>query len=214
VAKRVLSGELEVKKGGQLVRECTVFNSDIRGFTPLSEGRAPELLVEMLNEYFELMVETVFKYEGTLDKFMGDGIMALWGAPVMHPDDPVLCISCALEQMEVLGRFNRRRIDDGQPPLAIGIGVHTGPLVAGYIGSSKALSYTVIGDTANTSARLCGVAVAGQILVSDATLARLNGKFEVQELAPIQLKGKERPLRVFDVKSLAPQVQVPAALGG
>jgi hypothetical protein len=73
--------------------------------------------------------------------------MALWGAPVIHPDDPVLCVSCALEQMEVLGKFNRRRIDNGQPPLAIGIGIHTGPLVAGYIGSSKALSYTVIGDT-------------------------------------------------------------------
>jgi adenylate cyclase len=214
VALRVLSGELEVKKGGQLVRECTVFNSDIRGFTPLSEGRSPELLVEMLNEYFELMVEVVFKYEGTLDKFMGDGIMALWGAPVMHPDDPVLCVSAALEQMEVLGRFNRRRLDEGHQPLAIGIGIHTGPLVAGYIGSSKALSYTVIGDTANTSARLCGVATAGQVLVSDATLARLNGKFEVQELAPAQLKGKERPFRVFDVKRLAPAVQVPAALGG
>jgi adenylate cyclase len=214
VAKRVLSGELEVKKGGQLVRECTVFNSDIRGFTPMSEGRAPELLVEMLNEYFELMVETVFKYEGTLDKFMGDGIMALWGAPVMHPDDPVLCVSCALEQMEVLGKFNRRRIEDGQPPLAIGIGIHTGPLVAGYIGSSKALSYTVIGDTANTSARLCGAASAGQVLVSEPTLSRLAGKFEVQELAQMTLKGKERALRVFDVKRLVPAVQVPAALGG
>jgi adenylate cyclase len=140
--------------------------------------------------------------------------MALWGAPVMHPDDPVLGVSCALEQMEVLGRFNRRRIDEGHPPLGVGIGVHTGPLVAGYIGSSKALSYTVIGDTANTSARLCGVAAAGQILVSEATLARLGGKFEVQELPAAQLKGKERPFRVYDVKRLAPQVQVPAALGG
>jgi adenylate cyclase len=145
---------------------------------------------------------------------MGDGIMALWGAPVMHPDDPVLGVSCALEQMEVLGRFNRRRVEDGQRPLGIGMGIHTGPLVAGYIGSSKALSYTVIGDTANTSARLCGVAQAGQILVSDTTLARLNGKFEVQELAPTLLKGKERPFRVYDVKRRAPSVQVPAALGG
>ena len=79
------------KKGGQLVAECTVFNSDIRGFTRMSEGAQPESIVEMLNEYFEQMVETVFKYEGTLDKFMGDGIMALWGAPVAHPDDPVRC---------------------------------------------------------------------------------------------------------------------------
>ncbi|HEY8947202.1 MAG TPA: adenylate/guanylate cyclase domain-containing protein, partial [Polyangiaceae bacterium] len=213
LAKRVLSGELEVKKGGQLVAECTVFNSDIRGFTPMSEGTAPEMLVEMLNEYFELMVETLFKYEGTLDKFMGDGIMALWGAPVMHPDDATRCVTCALEQMEVLGRFNRRRLESNLPALAIGIGIHTGPLVAGYIGSSKALSYTVIGDTANTSARLCGVAAAGQILVSEATYSRLGGRFDVEELPPTLLKGKEKASRVFNVRRLHATVQVPVAYG-
>jgi adenylate cyclase len=213
IAKRVLSGELEVKKGGALVSECTVFNSDIRGFTRMSEGSRPESLVEMLNEYFEQMVETVFKYEGTLDKFMGDGIMALWGAPVAHPDDPLRCVSCALEQMEVLGRYNRKQLEIGQPPLAIGIGIHTGPVVAGYIGSSKALSYTVIGDTANTSARLCGVAVPGQILVSETTLGRLQNKFEYEELPPAQLKGKEKPFRMFNLTRPKPQVQVPAAVG-
>ena len=213
VAERVLSGELEVKKGGQLVKQCTVFNSDIRGFTPMSEGSAPELLVDMLNEYFELMVETVFKYEGTLDKFMGDGIMALWGAPVAHPDDALRSVSCALEQMEVLARFNRKRVEQNQLPLAIGIGIHTGPLVAGYIGSSKALSYTVIGDTANTSARLCSVAAAGQVLVSEATLAVISGKVEVEELPATQLKGKEKPFRVFNVTRLAPSIQVPASIG-
>src|SRR6185503_7451309 len=107
LAKRVLSGELEVKKGGALVSECTVFNSDIRGFTRMSEGARPESLVEMLNEYFEQMVEALFKFEGTLDKFMGDGIMALWGAPVAHPDDALRSVQCALDQMRVLGEFNR-----------------------------------------------------------------------------------------------------------
>lgn len=212
VAERVLSGELEVKKGGQLVEKCTVFNSDIRGFTRMSEGARPEGIVEMLNEYFEQMVETLFKYEGTLDKFMGDGIMALWGAPVAHPDDALRCVSCAIEQMEALGKFNRKRMELNVPPLAVGIGVHTGPLVAGYIGSSKALSYTVIGDTANTSARLCGIAAAGQILVSEGTLARLQNKFEYEELPPAQLKGKEKPFRVFNIKSYRPNVQVPAAV--
>jgi adenylate cyclase len=213
IAQRVLSGELEVKKGGQLVNECTVFNSDIRGFTPLSEGSRPEVLVDLLNDYFEQMVEILFKYEGTLDKFMGDGIMALWGAPAAHPDDAFRSVSCALEQMEALGKFNRARIDQNQQPLAIGIGIHTGPLVAGYIGSSKALSYTVIGDTANTSARLCGVANSGQVLVSEATLAKLQGKFVYEELPPAHLKGKEKPFRVFDVKGLHPSVQVPVAVG-
>lgn len=213
VAAKVLSGELEVKKGGQLVGECTIFNSDIRGFTRMSDGAPPESIVEMLNEYFEQMVETLFKYEGTLDKFMGDGIMALWGAPVAHPDDALRAVSCAIEQMEVLGRFNRRRMETGHPPLAIGIGVHTGPVVAGYIGSSKALSYTVIGDVANTSARLCGVAAPGQVLVSEATLQRVHGKFDYEELPPAQLKGKDKPFRVFNVKGFRPSVQVPVTVG-
>ncbi|HEV8247772.1 MAG TPA: adenylate/guanylate cyclase domain-containing protein, partial [Polyangiaceae bacterium] len=113
----------------------------------------------------------------------------------------------------VLARFNRRMMEQNRRTLAIGIGIHTGPLVAGYIGSSKALSYTVIGDTANTSARLCGVAAAGQVLVSEATLARLSGKVEVVELPPAQLKGKEKPFRMFNVTRLSPSAQVPAAVG-
>ena len=200
VAEQVISGALEVKKGGTLVRDCTVFNSDIRGFTRMSEGASAESMVELLNDYFEQMVEVIFKYEGTLDKFMGDGIMAFWGAPAVHPDDAIRSVQAALDQMEALGKFNRKLIELGQPPLAIGMGLHTGPLVAGYVGSSKALSYTVIGDTANTSARLCGVALAGQIIITEATLSRLNGRFEVEELPPAHLKGKEKPTRIFNVK--------------
>ena len=214
VAKRVLSGALEVKKGGQLVEECTVFNSDIRGFTRMSEGANPAAVVDMMNEYFEQMVEVVFKYEGTLDKFMGDGIMALWGAPVVHPDDALRSVCCALEQMDVLAKFNRRRVEDNEEPLAIGIGIHTGPLVAGYIGSSKALSYTVIGDVANTSARVCGIATPGQVLISEGTLAKIQNKIEVEELPPANLKGKEKPFRIFNVKRLVPSVQVPLTAAG
>jgi adenylate cyclase len=199
VAEQMVSGKLEVKKGGQLVQELTVFNSDIRGFTAMSEGTAAETLVEMLNEYFELMVETVFKYEGTLDKFMGDGIMGFWGAPLAHRDDAVRCVQCALDQMQVLGRFNRQRVAEGKPPLAVGVGIHTGPCVVGYVGSSKALSYTAIGDTANTSSRLCASATAGQIVISESTLAALGGRFELEEIEPRTLKGKERPMRRFNV---------------
>jgi adenylate cyclase len=213
VAERVISGQLEIKKGGELVRECTVFNSDIRGFTRMSEKTEPQFIVDMLNEYFELMVETIFKYEGTLDKFMGDGIMALWGAPVAHPNDACLSVQCALEQMAVLGEFNRNRVSRGQPALAIGIGIHTGPLVAGYIGSSKALSYTVIGDTANTSARLCGIAQTGQIIVSETAYARLGNRFEYEELPPAHVKNKEHALRIFNVTRENPRASVPEAIG-
>ena len=205
VAEQVMSGKLEVKQGGVLVPDCTVFNSDIRGFTRMSEGAEAGKVLDLLNDYFELMVEHIFfPHEGTLDKFMGDGIMAFWGAPVAHDDDPIRAVCSAVDQMEGLGRFNRKLIDAGQQPLAIGMGIHTGPLVAGYVGSSKALSYTVIGDTANTSARLCGVALAGQIIVSEATLERLGNRFEVDELPPASLKGKEKPLRIFNVKRERP----------
>jgi adenylate cyclase len=213
VAAKVLAGEMIVARGGQLVQECTVFNSDIRGFTRMSEGADPAALVEILNDYFEQMVETIFKYDGTLDKFMGDGIMALWGAPVQVADDPIRCVSCALEQMEVLETMNKTLVERGQEPLAIGIGIHTGALVAGYIGSSKALSYTVIGDTANTSARLCGVAAGGQIIVSETTLSRLNNGFEYTELPPAHLKGKEKPFKMFQITGRRTAVQVPAAVG-
>lgn len=199
VAEKVLSGELEVKKGGRSVDGCTVFNSDIRGFTAMSERASPEEIVDMLNEYFERMVETIFKYEGTLDKFMGDGIMALWGAPVVHPDDAIRAVECALEQIQVLQCFNEERVSAGKGRLDIGFGIHTGPLVAGYIGSSKALSYTVIGDTANTSARLCGIAKPSQIVVSETTLEMLRGKFRFDELPPASLKNKEKPFRCFNI---------------
>jgi adenylate cyclase len=204
VAEQVISGKLEIKKGGVHVPECTVFNSDIRGFTRMSEGATAGVINELLNDYFELMVETIFKYEGTLDKFMGDGIMAFWGAPATHPDDAVRSVQCALEQMEALGKFNRKRVEGGNPPLAVGMGLHTGPLIAGYVGSSRAMSYTVIGDTANTSARLCGIALAGQVIVSEYTLARLGPRFEVEELPPAHLKGKEKPLRIFNIKREKP----------
>lgn len=204
VAERVLSGKLEIKKGGIAIPECSVFNSDIRGFTSMSEGAPAGAILDLLNEYFEQMVEQIFRYEGTLDKFMGDGIMAFWGAPVSGQDDAVRSVQCALDQMEALGRFNRRLVEQDHPPLAVGVGIHTGPLVAGYVGSSKALSYTVIGDTANTSARLCGIAAAGQIIVSESTLGLLGARFDVEELAPAQLKGKEKPLRIFNVKRERP----------
>lgn len=211
VAERVIKGQVDVMPGGTRT-DCTVFNSDIRGFTRMSEHVPPEEIVEMLNSYFELMVDTIFKYEGTLDKFMGDGIMALWGAPVSHPDDPERAVECALEQTEVLGRFNRERMAQDKLPLGVGVGIHSGPLVAGYIGSSKALSYTVIGDVANTSARLCSRALAGQIIVSEATRSELDNRYECEELAAARIRGKNKPMRLFNVVRARRISQVPVSV--
>jgi len=139
--------------------------------------------------------------------------MALWGAPVVHPDDPLRAVECALEQADVLLRFNQQRAGLGRPPLA---DWNWHPLGSGggrIYRKLQVLSYTVIGDTANTSARLCGVAQGGQILVSEQTLVRLSARFRYQELAPAQLKGKDKPFRVFSVLGHAAMGQVPTAVG-
>jgi adenylate cyclase len=198
IAEQVVSGKVEVAKGGQL-RETTVLFSDIRGFTSMSESRDAQEIVEMLNEYFEQMVEIVFRYEGTLDKFVGDEIMALYGSPVKHEDDAIRAVRTALDMLEVLEQWNSERVARGQVPVHIGIGINSGEVVAGYLGSSKALEYTVIGDSVNVGARLCSAAKPGQILVSEDTEKRLNGLFDLHEQPPIALKGKSKPLRIYSV---------------
>jgi adenylate cyclase len=198
IAQQVIEGKVEIKKGGE-ARQTTVLFSDIRGFTAMSERSSPQVIVDMLNEYFELMVEVIFKYEGTLDKFVGDEIMALFGAPVSHPDDPARAVRTALEMVEVLGQLNETRRRRGDPEIQIGIGINTGEVVAGYLGSSKALAYTVIGDTVNTGARLCSLAKAGQIIISQNTYEHVRDAFEVVELPPTHVKGKSEALKVYNV---------------
>jgi len=208
VRDRVIDGQLDVAPGGTRT-ECTVYNSDIRGFTSMSEHTPPEELVEMLNSYFESMVQVIFDYEGTLDKYMGDGIMALWGAPVSHPDDAERAVECAYQQTEVLGAFNRARMAQDKAPLGVGVGIDTGQLVAGQIGTNETLSYTVIGDVANVSARLCAKARAGQIVLSETTRDKLSSRFEVEELPPQLIRGRDGPVRMFNVICTRPMSQVP-----
>ncbi len=198
IAEQVMSGEVEVKKGGEL-RQATMMFTDIRGFTGMSEAYAPHDVVDMLNEYFERMVEIVFRYEGTLDKFIGDELMAIFGAPVAHADDPVRAVLTALEMQETLAVFNVERQKLNLPPIEIGIGINTGEVVAGYLGSSQALEYTVIGDPVNTASRLCKLAMPGQILISAATKERLGDACEVKELEAATLRGKAKPMRIFQV---------------
>jgi adenylate cyclase len=198
IAQQVIEGKVEVKKGGE-ERNTTVLFSDIRGFTAMSESQSAQFIVDMLNEYFERMVEVIFQYEGTLDKFVGDEIMALFGAPVSHPDDAYRAVKTALDMKHVLAEFNRERAEAGQQEIRIGIGINTGECVAGYLGSSKALEYTVIGDTVNTGARLCSLAKAGEIIISQSTFDAVKDHFEVLELPATQVKGKSQALKIFNV---------------
>jgi adenylate cyclase len=198
---QVVKGKLQLEKGGAL-SEVTLLFSDIRGFTSMSESRAPEDIVRMLNEYFELMVDVVFKYEGTLDKFVGDEIIALFGAPVgvMHAE--LKAVECALDMMRVLNEFNRTRISEGLHEIKIGIGINTGTVVTGAIGSSRALQYTAIGDPVNTASRLCSVAQPGQIILSEATYRKVQGEVAAIPLPPVRVKGKADELRVYNAVGL------------
>ncbi|HJX52306.1 MAG TPA: adenylate/guanylate cyclase domain-containing protein, partial [Polyangia bacterium] len=198
LVEQVVSGKLQLEKGGAL-SEVTLLFSDIRGFTAMSEKREPPEIVRMLNEYFELMVDVVFKHEGTLDKFVGDEIIALFGAPVAIPNAEKKAVECALDMMQVLSEFNRTRAAEGQEEIKIGIGINTGTVVTGAIGSSRALQYTAIGDAVNTASRLCSLAKAGEVLVSEGTYGKVGAAVSATALPPVRVKGKADALRVWNI---------------
>jgi adenylate cyclase len=200
---QVVSGKLQLEKGGAL-SEVTLLFADIRGFTPMSEKRAPQEIVRMLNEYFELMVDVVFKHQGTLDKFVGDEIIALFGAPVPMPQAELSAVECALDMAKVLREFNRLRVAEGQEEIRIGVGINTGMVVTGAIGSSRALQYTAIGDAVNTASRLCGYAAPDQIILSEATYAKVQDRVKAVALPPVRVRGKSEELRIWNAVGLKP----------
>jgi adenylate cyclase len=205
LVEQAQKGSLDLKRGGELT-EITILFSDIRGFTSLSEKETAEDVVKMLNDYFELMVEVVFDTGGILDKFIGDALMALWGTPVKRPDDAERAVRAALEMQRRMIQFNRSRAQAGKAPIYIGIGINTGPVVVGNMGSSRRMEYTAIGDPVNLASRLCGVAKANEIIISSNTQALLRASlFDLDtSLPPARVKNKEKPIpvaRVIDYAS-------------
>jgi adenylate cyclase len=199
LAARIASSPDAIKLGGDKRRVAILF-SDIRGFTALSETMNPDTMARLLTEYFTEMVECVFRHGGTLDKFIGDSVMAQWGAPIGEEDDCDRAMQAALDMMVELDRLNERWRAEGRPTLDIGIGLNVGDVFAGNIGSDRRLEYTVIGDAVNVSSRLCGAAKAGEILLSDYFKQGLKAPPPLEELPPMELKGKSQKLPVFRVK--------------
>src|SRR6266566_4723056 len=199
LASQIAQQEGEVALGGTK-RPVVVFFSDIRGFTPMSETMNPDEIAGLLTEYFTEMVDIVFEHSGTLDKFMGDAIMALWGAPIAHADDADRAMQCALDQIETLEKMNAKWKESGRQPLAIGIGINFGEVFAGNIGSNRRLEYTVIGDAVNTASRLCSSAGLNEILISEPFYQALKTPPKVEALEPIQVKGKAKKVPVYRVK--------------
>ena len=183
-------------------RHMTVLFSDIRGFTTMSEKGTPEDVVSQLNELFTRMVGVVFAHRGTVDKFVGDMVMALYSAPLDDPEHADHAVQTALVMIRTLEEMNRAWQSQGKPVLGIGIGINTGPMVAGNIGSDTIMSYTVIGDAVNLGARLESLNkdYGTRIIISESTRAELKGRYDIHPLGEVIVKGKTQPVAIFEVK--------------
>jgi adenylate cyclase len=178
-----------------------VMFSDIRGFTSMVEGESPEEMIELLNSYYALMFDAIGSHGGVVNQMVGDGLMALFGAPRPLDDCAGSAVAAALEMIELIEVFNLERAAIGKAPMRIGIGIATGEVVAGYTGTQTRATYTCIGDTVNLAARLeAHTKVAGQcILIDDATRDALGANVPVQALGPVPLRGKATAVEVFAV---------------
>ncbi len=202
IAEMVVQGHVELLRVGRLA-EVSVLFADIRGFTTMAESESPQETVSMLNAFFTAMAGVIFRNEGNLDKFIGDCVMAVWGSPSSHPDDPARALRAALEMQSEVESLNRQRMAAGQKPIAVGIGVNTGQAVVGYMGSTERHEYTAIGDSVNTAARLCSVAKGGEVLASEGLIQQAGGGFIASALPISQVKGKEKGVVIYRVTGLA-----------
>jgi adenylate cyclase len=192
----VANPDRHLKLGGEK-REVTVLFGDLRGFTPIAETLDPQDAVDVLNVFLTLVVDAVFELSGTLDKFRGDGIMAFFGAPLAHEDDPSRAVRCALLMQERLKGVTFRKFPDLR--LHMGIGINTGIVIAGNIGSERRMDYTVIGDEVNTAQRFESNAGPGQILITGNTYERIKGSVQVRDLGALRVKGKNEGVTAYDV---------------
>jgi len=208
VYSQLMANPDQAELGGKR-RDMTVLFSDIRGFTTVTERGNPEELVSQLNEYFSRMVEIVFRNKGTVDKFVGDMVMALFSAPLDDPAHADHAVQAAVDMVRELGDLNRAWLAKGMTQLDLGIGVNSGDMIAGNIGSASIMSYTVIGDNVNLGARLESLNkdYKTRIIISEATRARLTGGYATRPLGEVVVKGKSRAVEIFEVEVPSPLVE-------
>ncbi|HRP70150.1 MAG TPA: adenylate/guanylate cyclase domain-containing protein, partial [Turneriella sp.] len=200
IVNELLANPESLKLGGEK-KELTVFFSDIRGFTTMSESLSPEDLVQLLNDYLSTMTNLVIAYKGTIDKYMGDAIMAFWGAPVQNEDHAYFACLTAVKQLEELKIMQDKWAENGWPVIDIGIGLNSGYAVAGNMGSSHRMDYTVMGDTINLGSRLEGTnkQYGTRIIISEFTYAKVKDRIYARELDDIRVKGKNEPVRIYEL---------------
>jgi adenylate cyclase len=202
-----------IHPGGE-VKELTVMFSDIRDFTTLSEGLTPDELVNLLNEYLTVMTDILFRNLGTLDKYIGDAIMGFWGSPFPQKDHAFCACRCALEMIAALEKLNQKWIEQGRRPIAIGIGLNTGPVNVGNMGSDKRLAWTVMGDNVNLASRLEGMTkqYRAHIIISEGTYAHVSHRFVGREVDRIRVKGKKLPVVIYELMALISEREAYAPL--
>lgn len=215
VMEEILSDPAKLALGGSR-KTLTVLFSDIRGFTTMSEGLKPEEVVAILNEYLSAMTTVVFKYEGTLDKFIGDAVMAFWGAPIPQADHARRAVNCALEMMDVLAGLQEKWRSEGKHVIDIGIGVNTGDMIIGNMGSVARMDYTVIGDNVNLASRLesANKEFKTHIIISEATYEGVKDLITARPLGDVNVKGKKQAVRIYEVVSRRTDGAAPGAVGG
>lgn len=199
VVKQLLENPNSFRLGGAN-QTITVLFADIRGFTAISENENPERVVGLLNHYFSAMSEIIFGHGGTLDKYIGDGLMALFGAPTATPDDARNALNAAVAMQKRLVSLKEELSDQGFGDIAVGIGLHTGVATVGYIGSERRSEYTAIGDTVNLASRLESNTTGGQILISEATARAAGDIFPLIKREPLTVKNRKQPVDLFEVK--------------
>jgi adenylate cyclase len=198
VVKQMLENPESFKLGG-VNQTITILFADIRGFTRISEHAPPEKIVGLLNRYFSAMTDIIFAHGGTLDKYLGDGLMALFGAPATTPEDASNALNAAVAMQRRLLGINLELKAEGLSEVGVGIGLHTGEVTVGYIGSERRSEYTAIGDSVNTASRLESNAKGGQILISDATAKAARSRYKLHPRDPITVKNREQPVILWEV---------------
>jgi adenylate cyclase len=207
IVESILERPDGLKIGGEK-RQATILMSDLRGFTSLSEGLPAEDVVSMVNIYLETMTDIILKYHGTIDEFIGDGILVIFGAPLQRPDDAQRAVACAVEMQLAMATVNDRNRQAGYPDVALGIGVNTGNMVVGNIGSKKRTKYGVVGSNVNLTARIESYTVGGQIFISENTLKACGDIVRLDNAMQVSPKGVKEPLTIYEVGGIAGDYQL------
>lgn len=212
LSEKVVDEILASPKGTQIGgsrKTVTVLMSDLRGFTTLSESRDPEEMVQLLNRYLEEMSKIILKYDGIIDEILGDAILAVFGAPEAHSNDPERAVACAIEMQNRLTQMNHDIVASGYPALEMGIGINTGQVIVGNIGSDVRMKYGIVGDTVNRASRIESNSVGGQVLIGESTFEQAKGVIRATAPRHTMMKGLKKPLVFYSVQAIhSPDYQV------